>query len=189
MTISSPASVPSAPFSADLLARAAAVRLMAFDIDGVFTDGHIYYGHEGESLKAFHTLDGFGVKQIARAGVEVAIITGRRSGIVAARAAELGIERVYQGASNKADVLATLLADAGFTADEVGYMGDDWADLPVLCRARLACAPINAHRDVRERAHYVTTMRGGDGAVREVCDLIVRARGNYDTLLAAACGY
>jgi len=182
------AAAPVTAAAADLLARAAAVRLMAFDVDGVFTDGHIYYGHDGEALKAFNTLDGHGVKQIARAGVEVAIITGRRSGIVATRAAELGITRVYQGAGDKSQILADLLAETGLTINAVGYMGDDWPDLAILTKARFACAPANAHPDVRARVHHVTAARGGEGAVREACDLILRARGGYDALLAAACG-
>jgi 3-deoxy-D-manno-octulosonate 8-phosphate phosphatase (KDO 8-P phosphatase) len=168
--------------------RANAIRLMAFDVDGVLTDGRIYYGHDGETLKAFNTLDGHGIKQLAKAGIEIAIITGRRSGIVATRAAELGIERVHQGVGDKAAVLATLLEQTGVTLDAVGYMGDDWPDLPVLCKARFACAPANAHADVQARVHYVATARGGEGAVREVCDVILRARGGYDALLTAACG-
>jgi 3-deoxy-D-manno-octulosonate 8-phosphate phosphatase (KDO 8-P phosphatase) len=183
MSVARPAS--STP---DAHVRAAAIRLMAFDIDGVFTDGRIYYGPQGDALKAFNTLDGFGVKQIMRAGIDVAIITGRSSGIVATRAAELGITRVYQGAGDKAQVLAGLLADTGIGIDALGYMGDDWPDLKPLCRAHFACAPANAHPDVRARVHYVTQARGGEGAVREACDLILRARGVYDTLLASACG-
>ncbi|MGI4859879.1 MAG: KdsC family phosphatase [Janthinobacterium lividum] len=174
--------------SADTLARAAAVRLIAFDIDGVFTDGRIYYGAQGEMLKAFNTLDGHGVKQLARAGIEVAIITGRRSDIVAARAAELGIQRVHQGVPDKAQIMTALLADTGVPLAAAAYMGDDWPDLAVLCRVGLAFAPANAHRDVLARVHHVTAARGGEGAVREACDLILRARGGYDALLAAACG-
>lgn len=174
--------------SADILARAATLRLIAFDVDGVFTDGRIYYGADGEMLKAFNTLDGHGIKQLARAGIEVAIITGRRSGIVATRAAELGIQRVHQGVRDKAQALTALLADTGVPLAAVAYMGDDWPDLAVLCRVGLAFAPANAHPDVLARVHHVTAARGGEGAVREACDLILRARGGYDALLAAACG-
>lgn len=187
MTLS-PASLSAATLPDALRARAAAVRLMAFDIDGVFTDGRIYYGHDGDAMKAFNTLDGHGIKQIARAGIHVAIITGRHSQIVATRAAELGITRVYQGVANKATVVETLLGDTALTFDDLGYMGDDWPDLAVLCKARFACAPANAHADVRARVHHVTALRGGEGAVREACDLILQARGDYDALLARACG-
>jgi 3-deoxy-D-manno-octulosonate 8-phosphate phosphatase (KDO 8-P phosphatase) len=167
--------------------RAAGVRLMAFDIDGVFTSGQIYYGHDGEMLKAFHTLDGHGIKQLARCGIEVAIITGRESGIVASRAQELGITRVFQGVKQKSDVLATLRSTLQLDDAEIGYMGDDWPDLPVLCRVGFACAPANAHPDVKARVHLVTQARGGEGAVREVCDVILRAGGQYDAWLAKQC--
>ncbi|KKB65413.1 3-deoxy-D-manno-octulosonate 8-phosphate phosphatase [Robbsia andropogonis] len=160
---------------------------MAFDIDGVFTSGEIYYGADGEMLKAFHTLDGHGVKQLARCGIEVAIITGRESGIVSSRARELGITRVFQGVKQKDDVLAALRAELQLQDMHIGYMGDDWPDLPVLCRVGLACAPANAHTDVKARVHVVTQARGGEGAVREVCDLILRATGHYDALLAQQC--
>ncbi|MGF7187929.1 3-deoxy-D-manno-octulosonate 8-phosphate phosphatase (KDO 8-P phosphatase) [Robbsia andropogonis] len=177
-----------APFDADDVARrAAGIRLMAFDIDGVFTSGEIYYGADGEMLKAFHTLDGHGVKQLARCGIEVAIITGRESGIVSSRARELGITRVFQGVKQKDDVLAALRAELQLQDMHIGYMGDDWPDLPVLCRVGLACAPANAHTDVKARVHVVTQARGGEGAVREVCDLILRATGHYDALLAQQC--
>ncbi|WP_347556611.1 HAD hydrolase family protein [Robbsia sp. KACC 23696] len=160
---------------------------MAFDIDGVFTSGQIYYGHDGEMLKAFHTLDGHGVKQLARCGIEVAIITGRESGIVASRARELGIGRVFQGVKQKGDVLASLRAELQLRDADIGYMGDDWPDLPILCRVGFACAPANAHPDVRSRVHMVTQARGGEGAVREACDTILRATGHYDALLAKQC--
>jgi len=177
-----------APFDADDVARrAAGIRLMAFDIDGVFTSGEIYYGADGEMLKAFHTLDGHGVKQLARCGIEVAIITGRESGIVSSRARELGITRVFQGVKQKDDVLAALRAELQLQDMHIGYMGDDWPDLSVLCRVGLACAPANAHTDVKARVHVVTQARGGEGAVREVCDLILRATGHYDALLAQQC--
>jgi len=174
----------------EIVARAAKIRLMAFDIDGVFTDGRMYFGGQGESMKAFNTLDGHGIKQLARIGIQVAIITGRRSDIVAARAAELGITQLFQGVPRKWPVMRDLLAETGITIDEAAYMGDDWPDLGILSKCGFACAPANAHPDVLSRVHYVSTVAGGSGAVREVCDLIVQAvagQDAYQASLAAAC--
>jgi 3-deoxy-D-manno-octulosonate 8-phosphate phosphatase (KDO 8-P phosphatase) len=169
-------------------ARAAHVRLMVFDVDGVLTDGRLHYGPDGEVLKTFDTLDGHGVKMLRSAGVQTAIITGRSSQIVASRARELSFDHVYQGVHDKTVAFADLLSKTGLAADDAGYMGDDWPDLAVMLKAGFAAVPANAHIELARRAHYVTQARGGRGAVREVCDLILRARGAYDALLDAACG-
>ncbi len=168
--------------------RAAQVRLMVFDVDGVLTDGRLHYGPEGEEIKTFDTLDGHGVKMLRSAGVQTAIITGRSSKIVASRARELSIDHVYQGVADKTVAFVDLLSKSGVAAHETGYMGDDWPDLAVLLKSGFAAVPANAHIELARRAHYVAEARGGRGAVREVCDLILRARGYYDALLAQACG-
>ncbi|MEJ0002683.1 MAG: 3-deoxy-D-manno-octulosonate 8-phosphate phosphatase [Pararobbsia sp.] len=161
---------------------------MIFDVDGVLTDGRLYFGAEGEMLKAFDTLDGHGVKLLRHAGVQTAIITGRSSQIVARRARELAIDHVFQGVRDKTVAFAELLAATGIGAADTGYMGDDWPDLAVMLKAGFAAAPANAHAELRQRAHYVASERGGHGAVREVCDVILRARGYYDALLDQARG-
>jgi 3-deoxy-D-manno-octulosonate 8-phosphate phosphatase (KDO 8-P phosphatase) len=168
--------------------RAARVKLMIFDVDGVLTDGRLYYGEHGETLKTFNTLDGHGIKLLAEAGVASAIITGRKSAIVAVRARELGIAHVYQGASDKMVALADLLQQTGLSAEQCGYMGDDWPDLAPMVRVGFAAAPASAHPEVIARAHWVAEAPGGQGAVREVCDTLLRAGRHYDSLLAAACG-
>ncbi|WP_250450211.1 HAD hydrolase family protein [Caballeronia sp. ATUFL_M2_KS44] len=168
--------------------RASRIRLMAFDIDGVFTDGSLYFSADGDTMKSFNSLDGYGLKQLERIGVQTAIITGRQSGIVAARAKELGITHLYQGVEDKTVALDELLAKTGISAAEAGYMGDDWPDLAVMSRCGFAAAPANAHAEVIQRVHFVAAARGGHGAVREVCDAILRAQGRYDAALAAALG-
>ncbi len=177
-----------ASVSAAVNERAARVRLMIFDVDGVLTDGRLYFSAAGEFSKSFDTLDGQGIKLLAATGVQIALITGRASPMVTARAQELGIEWVYQGVHDKAVAFAELLSRARCTAEQCGYMGDDWPDLPVMMKVAFAAAPANAHAEVLTRAHWVAHARGGYGAVREVCDLILRAQHSYDTLLSAACG-
>lgn len=169
-----------------LRARAAAVELMIFDVDGVLTDGRLYFDARGEALKAFSTLDGFGIKQLQAAGVSTAIITGRRSPMVAQRADNLGIAHVYQGVDDKDQALADLLTRTGLDAQQVGHMGDDWPDIAVMRQVGFAACPANAHPGVAGRVHYRTRLAGGEGAVREVCDLLLQARGLYDALLDAA---
>jgi 3-deoxy-D-manno-octulosonate 8-phosphate phosphatase (KDO 8-P phosphatase) len=173
------------PSSAELASR---VRLMIFDVDGVFTDGSLYFSAEGDTMKSFNSLDGHGVKMLQKIGIQTAIITGRKSGIVNARAKELGITHLFQGVEDKTVALEELLAKAGVSAADCGYMGDDWPDLAVMRRCGFAAAPANAHPEVIQRVHWVAEARGGHGAVREVCDAILRAQHRYDELLAAALG-
>jgi 3-deoxy-D-manno-octulosonate 8-phosphate phosphatase (KDO 8-P phosphatase) len=168
--------------------RASRIKLMIFDVDGVFTDGSLYFTADGDAMKSFNSLDGYGVKLLASIGVQTAIITGRESGIVAARARELAITHLYQGVEDKTVALAELLGKTGIAASECGYMGDDWPDLAVMRLAGFAAAPANAHPEVIQRVHWVAQARGGHGAVREVCDAILRAQHRYDELLAAAAG-
>jgi 3-deoxy-D-manno-octulosonate 8-phosphate phosphatase (KDO 8-P phosphatase) len=178
--------VPAARLSAT--ERAGRVKLMIFDVDGVFTDGSLFFTADGDAMKSFNSLDGHGVKMLASIGVRTAIITGRNSPIVAARAKELGITHLYQGVAVKTVALGELLDETGIAATECGYMGDDWPDLAVMRLCGFAAAPANAHPEVIQRVHWVAEARGGHGAVREVCDAILRAQHRYDDLLAAATG-
>lgn len=168
--------------------RASRVKVMIFDVDGVLTDGALHFTAAGDAMKSFNSLDGHGVKLLGVAGIVTAIITGRRSEIVAARAKEMRIAHLYQGVDDKRAAFAALLAATGAEPADCGYMGDDWPDLAVMLGCGFAAAPANAHPDVIARAHWVSEARGGHGAVREVCDAILRAQHRYDALLAAACG-
>lgn len=165
-------------------ARAARVRLMILDVDGVLTDGRLYFGGHGEILKAFDVRDGHGIKLLREAGVEVAILTARKSEIVAARARELGIERVLQGASDKLAAFEQLLAATCIDAGNCGYIGDDWPDLPVLARAGFAATVADAADEVKAIAHWIAPHPGGRGAVRALAEFVVRAQGKFDELLA-----
>jgi 3-deoxy-D-manno-octulosonate 8-phosphate phosphatase (KDO 8-P phosphatase) len=147
---------------------------MIFDVDGVLTDGTLWYGPAGEALKAFSAHDGHGIKLLAAAGVAVALLSGRRSKAVAVRARELGIRRVFQGVDDKLSVFEKLLKKERLKPESAGFMGDELVDLPVLERCGFACAPREAPEAVRSRVHYVTEAPAGRGAVRELCDLMVR---------------
>jgi len=149
---------------------------MIFDVDGVLTDGTLWYGPRGEELKAFSAHDGHGIKLLAAAGVRIALLSGRRSKAVAVRARELGIDRVFQGVDDKLAVYRKLLKDEKLAAASTGFMGDELVDLPVLEQCGFACAPGEAPQAVRRRVHYVTAAPAGRGAVRELCDLLVRVR-------------
>lgn len=164
--------------------RARSLKLMAFDVDGVLTDGALHFTDGGEEMKSFHTLDGLGLKLLAGAGVELALITGRSSRAVAKRAAELGITHLFQGADDKLAVLEGLRARLGLALSACGYMGDDLPDLPLLVRCGFAATVPEAPEAVRARAHYVTGRPGGRGAVREVCELILAAQGALDGAVA-----
>ena len=154
------------------------LKLMALDVDGVLTDGRLYYGPDGEALKVFNTLDGHGLKKLAASGVTLALITGRDTPMVARRAAELGIQHVIQGREDKGVALADLAASLGVTARETGYAGDDEPDVPALQWAQIAFAPASGHDCARAAADHVTRARGGEGAVREICDALLEHRGD-----------
>lgn len=164
--------------------RARALRLMAFDVDGVMTDGSIYYTDAGTELKAFNALDGAGLKMLEKAGIAVAIITGRKAGCVEARARNLGIARLHQGVHDKVACLRTILDDLGLAATQAGYMGDDVMDLGVMAFCGFSAAPANAHDRTLRQATLVTRRNGGQGAVREVCDFILDAQGRLDDVIA-----
>jgi 3-deoxy-D-manno-octulosonate 8-phosphate phosphatase (KDO 8-P phosphatase) len=163
---------------------AAKLRLMAFDVDGVMTDGSIYYTDEGTELKAFNALDGAGLKMLEKAGITVAIITGRKAPCVELRARNLGITRLFQGVHDKSACLTTILEELGLAADQAGYMGDDVMDLAVMGLCGFSAAPSNAHDSVLQRANLVTRKQGGHGAVREVCDFILSAQGKLEDVIS-----
>jgi len=163
--------------------RARQISLMLFDVDGILTDGTLYMGEQGEVMKAFNALDGHGMKMLAESGVEVGLLSSRKSSIVTVRAAELGIKLVCQGSSDKAVNFAALLDERNMLATQAGYMGDDVLDLPVLTRCGFAASVPNAPEAVRTRVHYTASLSGGRGAVREVCDFIMRAQGRYEAAL------
>ena len=168
----------------DAVSRAARVRLMIFDVDGILTDGSLHYGPDGESIKTFNVLDGHGIKLLQQSGVATAIISARKSDIVARRAADLGIRHLHQGVHDKRVAFEELLAHTGVGADACGFVGDDVIDLPILLRVGFAASVPNGHPEVRSRVHYVTSASGGRGAARELCDFILRAQGNYEAALA-----
>jgi 3-deoxy-D-manno-octulosonate 8-phosphate phosphatase (KDO 8-P phosphatase) len=159
-----------------LLERARRIRLLVLDVDGVLTDGRIYMSPAGEELKVFHVRDGSGLVALQRAGVAVAIISGRDSAAVTRRAAELGIRNVRQGVADKATELAGLMRELGVAPGETACVGDDTPDLPMLQAAGLAVAVADAHAALGPVVHWVTSAAGGRGAVREVCDLLISAR-------------
>ena len=163
--------------------RAAGVRLLLLDCDGVLTDGRITPSGVGEELKSFHTRDGHGLVMLHRAGLRSGIISGRRSRLVELRAADLGVSYVRQGALDKVEVFESLLAEAGVPEAEVAYVGDDVVDIPLMRRSGLAVAVADATPDTRAAAHHVTRLPGGAGAVREVCELILKAQGLWEGLM------
>jgi 3-deoxy-D-manno-octulosonate 8-phosphate phosphatase (KDO 8-P phosphatase) len=169
----------------DALKRAEALKLMIFDVDGVMTDGTLYYSERGEELKAFNIQDGHGIKMLQQHGVGVALITARSSRAVELRAANLGIAHLYQGAQDKRAAYAALLAQLSLDATQSGYMGDDLLDLPLLTRCGFAATVPAAPDAVKTRAHYVTRAQGGRGAVREVCELVLRAQGKLERAISA----
>ncbi|MCL7487364.1 MAG: HAD hydrolase family protein [Desulfobulbaceae bacterium] len=165
------------------LPRAKEIKLLLLDVDGVLTDGTITYTHDGGESKSFHTQDGFGLRILQDAGVAVGLITARTSEAVNRRAADLKLQYVYQGAGSKIQVYEDILRQAGLRPPQTAYMGDDWLDLPMLSRVGLALAPANSVAEVRQRVHYVASRKGGRGAVREACDLILEAQGLLAPLL------
>ncbi len=172
-------------FEASLLLKAQAVRVAFFDVDGVLTDGGLYFSAEGEALKRFNTLDGQGIKLLQQAGITPAVITGRDSPALRLRLQALGIAHAHFGTEDKLPAAQSVLAELGLDWQQAAAMGDDWPDLPVLRASALACAPANAHAQVCAEVHYITQRRGGDGAAREFCDLLLVATGHYARLLDA----
>ena len=168
----------------DATARAARIRLMIFDVDGILTDGSLHFSADGEALKTFNVLDGQGIRLLQDAGIATAIISARQSPIVSKRAADLGITHVRQGIHDKKSAFLSLLAELQIAAEECGFIGDDIIDLPVLSRVGFAASVPNGHLEVRQRVHYVCNAGGGRGAAREVCDFILRAQNKYEQVLS-----
>ena len=175
-------------FSPETLLAAQDIRIAFFDIDGVLTDGGVYFTEHGETLKRFSILDGYGFKLLRSVGITPAVITGRDSKPLRVRLVALGIAHVRYGTEDKLPAAEAMLAELGFGWSQAAAIGDDWPDLPVLSRVAFAAAPANAHAEVRAIARHVTAARGGEGAAREFCDLLLMAGGHYRRLLDRARG-
>ncbi|GAB4396585.1 MAG: HAD family hydrolase [Rhodoferax sp.] len=172
---------PVVMFAPELLVRAQPVKVVFLDVDGVLTDGGLYFSQDGETLKRFNTLDGHGLKLLQGAGVVPVVISGRDSAALRARLMALGVQRMVLGTEDKLPAAQSQLAALGLDWSQAAAMGDDWPDMPLLQRSALACAPCNAHAEVLARVHFVTQRQGGQGAVRELCDLLLTASGHYVT--------
>ena len=170
-------------FPTDVRERAAKIRLAVFDVDGTLTDGKLLMGAGGRELKSFHVADGLGLRMLEKYGIAVALVTARPSRVVQDRARELGLQHVFIGVQNKLACLDAIGARLGIPREEVAFMGDDLPDLRALATVGLAVAPANAHPWVRERVHWRTRLDGGNGAARELCDLILAARDHADAIL------
>ena len=175
---------PALQFPPGLLLQAQGIRVAFFDVDWVLTDGGIYYSEAGESLKRFHTLDGFGIKLLQRAGITPAVVTGRDSKALRARLQALGLTHAHFGVDQKLPAAQQTLQALGLEWHQAAVIGDDWPDLALMDRCACACAPPNAHLEVRTMAQHVTAAPGGMGAAREFCDLLLVASGKYAALLA-----
>ena len=173
---------------AEACERAKAIRLLALDVDGTLTDGRLQLSSDGSETKAFSALDGQGLKLLREVGIEVALITARTSDVVAKRAAELGIKHVYQGEHDKRSALRALCQILALEPHQAAYMGDDLPDLSAMSWVGLAVAPANAHPWIGERVHWITASKGGAGAARELCDMILYAQGKVDELLKTYAG-
>jgi 3-deoxy-D-manno-octulosonate 8-phosphate phosphatase (KDO 8-P phosphatase) len=174
---------PALNFAPELLLAAQGMRAAIFDVDGVLTDGRLYIGEHGEVFKAFHVLDGHGLKLLAQGGIVPIVVTGRDSSAVRRRVADLGVVHAAYGAHDKLAAAEDLLAPLNIAWSAVATIGDDWPDLPLMQRAAFTCAPSNAHVEIKALAHHVTALPGGHGAARELCDLLLIAAGRYATLL------
>lgn len=177
--------VPALSFAPELLLAAQGVRIAFFDVDGVLTDGGVYLTEQGETLKRFHILDGLGLKLLQQGGIVPVVITGRDSAPLRARMQALGVTRVHYATEKKLAAAQGTLKELGLDWRQAAAIGDDWPDLPVLRRCAFACAPANAHAEVKACAHHVTHSAGGHGAAREFCDLLLMAGGRYAGLLEA----
>ena len=175
---------PHQQWDPQLLLKAQGIRVVFFDVDGVLTDGGLYFSGQGEELKRFHTLDGHGLKMLQKAGITPAVVTGRDSAPLRLRLKQLGVEHARYGTEDKVPAAESILAELGLQWDQAAAMGDDWPDLPMMRRSRFACAPANAHDEALHTADWISSKRGGDGAVRQFCDLLLAANGAYAHLLA-----
>ncbi|MFT4191787.1 MAG: HAD hydrolase family protein [Comamonas sp.] len=178
-----PGLTPALAVVPQLLLKAQGVRVAFFDVDGVLTDGGLYIGEAGEAFKRFNTLDGHGLKLLAKAGITPAVVTGRDSPALRHRLAALGVTHVRYGTEDKRPAAEAILAELQLDWSASAWIGDDWPDLPAMRRCAFACAPANAHAEVKAVAHHVTALAGGQGAAREFCDLLLMASGRYVELL------
>ncbi len=169
----------------DILERARQIELVIFDVDGVMTDGSLFFGDDGQEYKAFNSFDGHGMRMLLEGGLQAAIITGRKSNVVKHRMQDLGVTLIYQGYRDKRPAFATLLQEVGLKAEQVAYVGDDVVDLPIMTKVGFAIAVQNAHPYVKQHAHWITDRPGGRGAVRDVCELMLEARGELADKLAS----
>ena len=165
--------------------KARKLKLLILDVDGVLTDGKLFFDNEGNEYKAFHARDGHGIKLLRQTGVEVAVISGRKSNSVALRMKNLGIEHVYQGHENKIAAFNEIIEKTGIMPEQAAHVGDDLLDLPIMIRVGLAIAVYDANFAVKQRADWCTTLPGGHGAVREACDFIMQAQGRFDEIVNA----
>lgn len=175
--------MPTNRFSPELLLKAQNVKVVFFDIDGVMTDGGLLFTETGETIKRFNTLDGFGIKLLQKAGITPAVISGRDSVPLRTRLKALGITMAHLNTEDKHSAAEKILLELGLTWQQAACMGDDWPDLPVLQACAFACAPTHAHAEVKAISHYITQLPAGAGAVREFCDLLITASGQYAKLL------
>jgi 3-deoxy-D-manno-octulosonate 8-phosphate phosphatase (KDO 8-P phosphatase) len=175
---------PALNYPPELLLQAQGIRVVFFDVDGVLTDGGLYFSESGETLKRFHALDGQGLKLLQQVGITPVVITGRDTAALRLRLKALGITHARFGTEDKRPAAEEFLAALGLDWSQAAAMGDDWPDLPVLQRAAFACAPANGHAQAKALAHHITTERGGEGAARALCDLLLVAGGHYAKLLA-----
>ena len=173
--------------SDDLKTKLQTIKLMIFDVDGVLTDGSLYLGEDGNEYKAFNARDGLGIVLLKKTGCHVGVISGRSSRVVSDRMQAIGVEYVYMGQSDKFIALKELALKLEVSLDEIAYLGDDLIDLPAMCHVAVPCAVADADDVVKECALYITQNKGGRGAAREVCDLIMKSQGNYDTLIEEYC--
>jgi 3-deoxy-D-manno-octulosonate 8-phosphate phosphatase (KDO 8-P phosphatase) len=162
-----------------LIAKIRSIRLLILDVDGVMTDGRIIMDHAGREIKNFDVKDGHGIKVLMRYGIDVILVTGRRSTVVEHRARDLGIGEVHQGVTNKLEIGDTILRNRSMNYEQIAFVGDDIVDIPLLRRVGFSAAVADAAEDVRECADYVTIRKGGRGAVREVCEIILKAKGEW----------
>ncbi len=175
-------------FKTEALLKAQPIKVVFFDIDGVMTDGRLIYSEKEETLKQFNVLDGQGIKWLEHVGIIPVVISGRTGKHVERRLRDLGISRIYLGVDKKLTVASQALIDLTLDWSYAAVMGDDWADLEMIMKAEFSCAPPNAHAEVLSRVSYVTKQKGGEGAVRELCDLLLTAKGKYQSLLDNALG-
>ncbi|MGD8570295.1 MAG: 3-deoxy-manno-octulosonate-8-phosphatase KdsC [Gammaproteobacteria bacterium] len=172
----------------DVLELAKPIKLVIFDVDGVLTDGSLFYGDDGQEYKAFHSRDGHGMKMLRDSGVDVAIITGRTSEVVKHRMKNLNVHHVYQGRLEKLPAYEELIAKLELKPEQVAYVGDDVVDLPIMTRVGLAITVPGAHELARQHAHWITNQPAGAGAGRDVCEMIMKAQGTYETIIAKYLG-